>query len=63
MAKSSRGRGRKSSGTRHSGRAASKTTRSHSQRVARRITLNNCIRKRGRLARIRAKTKKENTSE
>lgn len=60
MAKSSTGRGKHSKGTRHNNRHNSKRTRSRDQRAARRITRNNCVRKRGLLARSRLLNKKTN---
>lgn len=52
MAKSSTGRKGSKGGTRHKNHRQ-KSIRSLQSRKARRITINNCVRKRGRLARSR----------
>lgn len=57
MAKSSRGRGRGSSGTKHKKRHSSSIGKASLKKPARRATQQNCVRRPGRLARQRLVSK------
>ena len=57
MAKSSRGRGKGSSGTKHKKKHSSSTGKASLKESARRTTRTNCVRRPGRLARQRIASK------